>query len=210
MLPTVATTVEAVVAAPRAALFAWFVPLPLPRILLGYGPIGAVAETTGQTGPWSAPGSRRTVHLADGSTAQETVTACEAPGYFAYRVSDFTHPLLRLLARDAVGEWWFGDAPPAAGAGGAPAGRGAPATRVVWRYTFRARSRAAAAALRVVSAVVWRGYMRVGLGATKTLGEREAGPAGASGAGVDRAADRTGRQVRDVPIPPAAPAARVR
>ncbi len=192
MPATIAVTLKATVAAPRAALFAWFVPVELPRILRGYGPLPAVVATSGQTAPWDQVGASRTVHLADRTTAREAVTACEAPAYFAYRVSDITHPLLRRLARGATGQWWFTDAPPTAD--------GRPATRVVWRYTFTARSRVASAALRPIAAVLWRGYMRVGLAATKTLAEREAGGPGGSpaggGAGADTMASLTPQAAR--------------
>lgn len=189
MPPTIAVTVEATVAAPRAALFAWFVPVELPRLLRGYGPLPAVVATSGQTAPWDQVGTSRTVHLADRTTAREAVTACEAPAYFAYRVSDITHPLLRRLVREADGQWWFTDAPPTAD--------GRLATRVVWRYTFTARSRAAAVALRPIAAVLWRGYMRVGLAAMQSLAASEVGgPDTPPTENSDTVAPRTLRDVR--------------
>lgn len=151
MPTTVATTVQRRIAEPRAPLFARFIPVELPDILTGYGPIPAVMSTSDQTGPWDVIGSRRTVHLSDGSTASEQVTACENPSYFGYTVTGFTNPI-RHLAHEGRGQWWFDDAP-------------AGATDVRWTYTFEARSRAAALVLAPVVKVLWRGFMRRGLAA---------------------------------------------
>ena len=165
MLPTIPTTIDRTVEAPRSPLFDWFVQVELPRILLGYGPIPAIVATTGQTGYWWQPGSSRTVRQADGNTAREEVTACEAPSFFAYRVKDFTSPLIGPLVDHATGEWWFTDAPAMA--------NGRPVTRLVWRYTFILRSEEAAFEPRPILEL-WSGFMRVALDAIKTLGEREA------------------------------------
>ncbi|HWI71396.1 MAG TPA: SRPBCC family protein, partial [Baekduia sp.] len=108
-------------------------------------------STSDQTGPWDVVGSRRTVHLSDGSTATEQVTACDAPRSFGYTVSGFTNPI-RHLAREGRGEWSFEEA-------------GDGATDVRWTYTFEARSRAAAVVLTPVVKLAWRGFMRRGLAA---------------------------------------------
>jgi hypothetical protein len=57
----------------------------LPKVLTGCGLLPPVERTSGNTGPWDRPGSSRTVHLADGNTAREEVTAYARPTYFAYR-----------------------------------------------------------------------------------------------------------------------------
>ena len=57
--------------------------------------------------------------------AQEEVTACERPRYFAYRVSGFSK-VLRHFALEARGQWWFEEA--------------GDATERKWTYTFDARS----------------------------------------------------------------------
>lgn len=121
----------------------------LPKVLTGYGPVPAVIGTADRTGPWDVPGSRRTVRLADGGSAQEQVTHYRAGQYFAYRVSDFTNPL-RFLVSHARGEWTFEPAP-----GG---------TRVCWTYTFVASNRLATVPLAAVAQLLWRGYMDVCLG----------------------------------------------
>jgi hypothetical protein len=147
-MPVVATTVTRRIAEPRDAVFARFIPIRLEDILHRFGPVPAVVGTSGQTGPWDVVGSSRTVHLSDGSTAHERVTACETPRYFAYTVSDVTSPI-RVLTREARGQWWFD----AAG----------DATEVRWTYAFEARSAATALLLRPIVALAWRGFMRAAL-----------------------------------------------
>lgn len=117
----------------------------LPTILTGYGLLPAVVSTSANSGPWSEPGSQRTVHLADGNTALEEVTAFDRPGYFAYRTSQFTFAL-KYLAAAATGQWWF-----------EPQGE---STQVRWTYTFQARSALAAFALNLFARLLWAGYMR--------------------------------------------------
>jgi Polyketide cyclase / dehydrase and lipid transport len=150
----VSTTVTRRIAEPRDALFARFVPVALEDILHAYGPVPAVTGTSEQTGPWDVVGSTRTVHLADGSRAQERVTRCETPEAFGYTVDAFTNPV-RLLARHARGEWTFTE-------------RGA-ATDVTWTYTFAARNPLAAAVLLPVVTLAWRGFMRRALAAFAAL-----------------------------------------
>jgi hypothetical protein len=143
----VSTTVTRQVDEPREALFERFIPIRLEDILRRYGPIPAVVGTSGQTGPWDAVGSERTVHLGDGSTATERVTLCDPPQTFGYTVSGFTNPI-RLLAREARGVWVFHE-------GG----------EVRWTYTFAARSPAHALVLAPIVKTAWRGFMRRALDA---------------------------------------------
>jgi len=159
-MPHVATTVSVRVAAAREPLFDWFIPIELPRILTGFGPVPAVVATSEQSGPWDVPGSRRTVHLADGSTAHERVTSCERPAGFGYTVDGFSGPV-RHLAREGRGAWTFTAA-------------GAAETDVRWTYTFEARSRAAALVLTPVVKLAWRGFMRRALERLAVLARDEA------------------------------------
>jgi hypothetical protein len=153
------TTAAARIHKPQAALFDYFIPIELPRILLGYGPVPAVVSTSEQSGPWDVPGSTRTVHLADGTSAREQVTDCEPSHYFAYRVGDFSN-LIRHLAGEARGEWWFTKA-------------GEDATDVVWKYSFVARSAPAQLVLTPVVKLAWRGYMRGAMRSFSELAEAE-------------------------------------
>lgn len=139
------------VAAPPDVVFAFVAAEDvLPKVLTGYGPLPAVVRTSGLTGPWDVPGSMRVVHLADGSTVREQLTLHARPDRFAYRVWDFGHPALRLLATGGRGEWTF-----AAADGG---------TDVSWTYTFTARNAPAAWPLSGIVGWLWRGYMDVCLG----------------------------------------------
>ena len=159
-MPSVATTASVRVAAAREPLFDWFIPIELPRILTGYGPVPAVVSTSDQSGPWDQPGSRRTVHLADGHTAHERVTACQRPASFGYTVDGFTN-VLRHFASEGRGQWSFEPA-------------GDDATDVRWTYTFQARSAAAALLLTPVVKIAWRGFMRRALDRLAELARAEA------------------------------------
>jgi hypothetical protein len=141
------TTVSRHIPEPRDALFARFIPIRLEDILHRYGPIPAVTHTSDQTGPWDQVGSRRTVHLEDGSTAQEQVTRCQPPHTFGYTVSGFTNPI-RFLAREARGLWTFRED-----------------GEVRWTYTFVARSPVHAVLLAPIVRIAWRGFMRRALDA---------------------------------------------
>ena len=105
----------------------------------------AVVGTSGNTGQWDRPGSVRTVHLADVTTAREEVTDYESGRYFAYRTSDYTFAL-RHLAAFAEGQWWF--KPDANG------------TAVRWTYTFQAKNWLTSILLRLFVRTQWVGYMR--------------------------------------------------
>jgi hypothetical protein len=117
----------------------------LPKVLTGYGLLPGVVRTSGNTGPWDQPGSARTVHLADGNTAREQVTAYEQPVYFAYRTSDYTFAL-RYLANSAEGQWWFK--------------KDGSGTQVRWTYTFRGKNWLASIPLALFVQTQWVGYMR--------------------------------------------------
>lgn len=148
----VATTMETIVAGPIAAVFDFVADEGvLPTVLTGYGLLPAVTSTSGNTGPWDQPGSSRTVHLADGTTSREEVTAYDRPAYFAYRTSDYTFAL-KYLAGSARGQWWFED--------------GDHQTHVRWTYTFTAKGAVTAILLRLFCQFQWAGYMRVCLANT--------------------------------------------
>jgi len=117
----------------------------LPKVLTGYGFLPGVVRTSSNTGPWDTPGSSRTVHLADGTTAREQVTAYERPQYFGYRTDRYTFAL-RHLANSATGQWWFN-----AQSGG---------THVKWTYGFDSKRRLTAPILILFIRLQWGGYMR--------------------------------------------------
>jgi hypothetical protein len=146
-MKSIPVTVEQHFAGEAERVCLHIVPIDLTRIFTGYGPLPAVTGTSEATGSWNVAGQRRKVHLSDGSTARERLTAYDSPSYFSYIVSDFSG-VLRFLADSAEGEWWF---EPVAGG-----------TQVRWRYAFTPASVLAKPVLFVVSRL-WQGYMRKAL-----------------------------------------------
>jgi hypothetical protein len=132
-----------------ARAFAYIVPIPLPKVFTGYGPLPAVSAVTEQSGAWDAAGQTRIVHLSDGSTARETLTRYEHPAYFSYTVRAFSNAL-RFLTGGAQGEWWF-----------EPAGDGG--TLIRWRYAFGPRSPLSAPILWLLTRLLWGRYMQKAL-----------------------------------------------
>jgi Polyketide cyclase / dehydrase and lipid transport len=116
----------------------------LPKVLHRWGPIPAVVGTRDLTGPWTTPGSERTVVLGDGSTARERLLVWERPRRFEYVVDRLTSPLGRFVDH-ATGLWDFDD-------GGADAS-------FRWTYSFHPRSPVARVPLRLVVRTAWARYM---------------------------------------------------
>jgi hypothetical protein len=159
----VATTVTDTIAVPRQALWAWLVPgvfySELETVLRDEAGLPGVTRTTGTTGPWDVAGSTRIVHLSDQTMCRETVKTATAPDYFAYRLTDFSSRMIRLLVREATGQWWFTDE----GAG----------TRAKWTYTAEGRSWLVLPLLVPVIRILWTRYMRTAMGHIKARAERE-------------------------------------
>src|SRR5262245_41552281 len=109
----VATTVVSLIAAERKPFYTWLVPGvfydQLETVLRDAAFLPGVAKTTEATGPWDKAGSTRIVHLTDGNTVRETVTSATSPDYFAYRLTEFSNPMIRMLVKEARGQWWFTD-----------------------------------------------------------------------------------------------------
>ncbi len=142
-------SIEASANADVAHAFAVIVPIDVPSIMPGYGPLPAVVGVEAQTGNWDAIGQTRTVRLADGTTAREEITLHDAPHRFAYTVRDWSG-MMRFLAREAKSEWRFSEV--AAGQ-----------TRVEWRYAFTPRGVLAALPLVLIVQGLWRGTMKQAL-----------------------------------------------
>lgn len=157
---SLSATVEITVKAAQTAAFDQIVPIDLKSIFTGYGPLPAVTSTQDQVGAWDAVDQTRTVHLSDGSSAQELLTKYEHPNYFSYTVSGFTGAL-RFLTTSANGEWWFGSV-------------GSGQTHIKWRYAFNARSVFAVPILWLVASVLWRNYMHKALRLSQIQVERNA------------------------------------
>ncbi len=162
-MATVATTVIATIAVPRQALWTWLVPGvfydELHTVVRDEAGLPGCTKTTGTTGPWDVAGSTRIVHLADETFVRETVTVATAPHYFDYRLTDFSGRLVRLLVREARGQWWFTDE----GAG----------THVKWTYSAESRTWLAMPILFPVIRILWNRYMRSSMRVIKERAERE-------------------------------------
>jgi Polyketide cyclase / dehydrase and lipid transport len=159
----VATTVVSLIAAPRKPFYAWLVPgvfyNQLETVLRDAAFLPGVAKTTGTTGPWDKAGSTRIVHLTDGTTVRETVTSATAPDYFAYRLTEFSSPMIRMLVKEARGQWWFTDS----GSG----------LQAKWTYTAVSRNVLGALILLPVIKILWNRYMKAAMKVTKERAETE-------------------------------------
>ena len=159
----VATTVVSLIAAPRKPFYAWLVPgvfyNQLETVLRDAAFLPGVAKTTGTTGPWDKAGSTRIVHLTDGTTVRETVTSATAPDYFAYRLTEFSSPMIRGLVKEARGQWWFTDS----GSG----------LQAKWTYTAVSRNVLGVLVLLPVIKILWNRYMKAAMKVTKERAETE-------------------------------------
>jgi hypothetical protein len=159
----VATTVVSLIAAPKKPFYAWLVPgvfyNQLETVLRDAAFLPGVAKTTDTTGPWDRAGSTRIVHLTDGTTVRETVTSATAPDYFAYRLTEFSSPMIRGLVKEARGQWWFTDS----GSG----------LQAKWTYTAESRHLLGALLLLPVIKILWNRYMKAAMKVTKDRAETE-------------------------------------
>jgi hypothetical protein len=159
----VATTVIETIAAPRALFYGWLIPgvflNELDTVLRDEAGLPGVTRTTGTTGPWNVAGSTRIVHLSDATFCRETVKVATAPDYFAYRLTEFSSRLIRLLVREANGQWWFTDD----GAG----------TRAKWTYTAEGRNVFVMPMLIPVIRILWNRYMKTAMKHIKARAEKE-------------------------------------
>ena len=159
----VATTVVSFIDAPRTPFYAWLVPgvfyRELDTVLKDAAFMPGVTRTTETTGPWDKAGSTRIVHLTDGHTVRETVTTATAPDYFAYRLTEFSNPMIRLVCKEARGQWWFTDS-----------GTGLQAK---WTYTAESTNPLGFLMLFPVIKILWHRYMQAAMKATRMRAEAE-------------------------------------
>jgi hypothetical protein len=146
--------VETTIEAPTEVAFKHIVPIDLPSIFTGYGPLPSVIRTRDQTGSWDAAGRSRTVEFSDGSSARESLTGYEYPNRFTYRIDRFTG-VLRFLATEALGEWTFERVP------------GSHSTKVRWSYEFVSRAKILQPLVGLFTQKLWRGYMSNALSLSK-------------------------------------------
>jgi hypothetical protein len=159
----VATTVVSSIAAQRKPFYTWLVPgvfySELETVLRDAAFLPGVARTTDTTGPWDKPGSTRIVHLTDGTTVRETVTSATAPDYFAYRLTEFSSAMIRMLVKEARGQWWFTD--------------NGPGLQAKWTYTAVSKNPIATLMLYPVIKILWNRYMKAAMKATRQRAEAE-------------------------------------
>jgi hypothetical protein len=159
----VATTVVSSIAAQRKPFYTWLVPgvfySELETVLRNAALLPGVARTSDTTGPWDKPGSTRIVHLTDGTTVRETVTSATAPDYFAYRLTEFSSAMIRMLVKEARGQWWFTDQ--------------GPGLQAKWTYTAVSKNPIATLMLYPVIKILWNRYMKAAMKATKQRAEAE-------------------------------------
>ena len=163
VMAQVSTTVNLSIAVPREPFYSWLVPGvffdQLETVLPDTAGIPGVAKTTDTTGPWDVPGSNRIVHLSDGNSAREEVTAADTPDYFSYLVTEFTHPLIRRLVKEASGQWWFTD--------------DGPGTHTKWTYAFVGKGIWAIPLLLPMVKIFWNRSMKAATGIIKERAEKE-------------------------------------
>jgi hypothetical protein len=162
-MANVPTTANISIAAPRGPFYDWLILRvftdELDTILLDAPGFAGVASSSGRTNSWNVPGATRIVLLTDGTSTRETVTAATAPDYFAYRLTEFSSRSLRLLVREARGQWWFTDD-----------GTG---THAKWTYTAESRGPLTALILMPVMKVLWNRSMRSAMARIKARAELE-------------------------------------
>ncbi|MFB2584189.1 SRPBCC family protein [Herbiconiux liukaitaii] len=159
MEPVVFTAAVDTVAGARVA-FDRVVPRDDSDLFTGYLVLPAVTGVTDQTGPWTIPGSRRTVHLSDGGTFHEHLLHHTPPppatpagsggdgseagvGVFDYRVTDFTGALSHLVS-EATARWRYEPTPTG--------------SRIRWTYEYVPLPRRRFVVERLIGPI-WRRYM---------------------------------------------------
>jgi hypothetical protein len=159
----VSTTVVSLIAAPRQPFYAWLIPhvfyTELETVLRDAAFMPGVTKTTGTTGPWDKPGSTRIVHLNDGTSVRETVTSATAPDYFAYKLTEFSSPMIRRLVKEARGQWWFTDQDNG--------------LHAKWTYTAESKTFLGGLMLQPVIKILWHRYMKAAMKVTKERAEAE-------------------------------------
>lgn len=96
-------------------------PIDLPQVFSGYGPLPAVVSIDHFDNAWNAAGQSRQINLSDGSHGIENMTSFDAPNSFGYTIKPFTG-VVGGLVDHADGMWSF-----------TPSGDG---TDIQWSYTW--------------------------------------------------------------------------
>ncbi|TPW70063.1 SRPBCC family protein [Schumannella sp. 10F1B-5-1] len=116
-----AASVDIVVAAPLAEVFATTVATDPAAFYPRFGPLPAVTSVSEQTAAFDQIGAHRRLHLSDGGSVIETVVEVDVPSRHVYELSRFAKLFGRLVS-GARAEWVFTEE-----TGG---------TRIHWTYAF--------------------------------------------------------------------------
>lgn len=130
-------------------------PAPLPEMMAkGSGPIPRVTEVRDQVGEWGTEvGQSRRIHMSDGGSVLETLTAIDAPRSFSYRLSEIKGPM-KMLVSGLDGRWTF-----------ATEGEG---TRVTWIWDVDPKSALTAPVLPILR-LFWKGYAAKALASAEQM-----------------------------------------
>jgi hypothetical protein len=137
-------TVDIVVAARLAEVFATTVATDPPAFYPRFGPLPAVVSVSEQTDSFDVVGASRRLHLSDGGSVIETVVEVDAPRRHVYELSRF-QKLFGSLVSGGRAEWTF-----------AHDGEG---TRIRWTYSF-APLPWRGAVVHLIVRLFWAPYMR--------------------------------------------------
>ena len=95
---------------------------------------------------WSDVGDKKRLTFSDKSTSIEEILVLDDPNYYAYKVYDFSNPLLNPLIKEIKGEWFLKEL---------ENGK----TLVSWKYTFNARNWRSKQVLRVLIFLQFNTFM---------------------------------------------------
>jgi hypothetical protein len=151
-VPLVASRVHAAIPGAADMVFARVVSLDPARLFPGFGPLPPIARVSDQSGPWWLPGSTRTLHFADGNTAEETVRDVDRPSRFVSRMSGFSGRRGTML--NAVTQRWRFE--PRSGPDG-------PVIWITWRVELRPHSFLALPVVFIAIGLFGRGSLRAGI-----------------------------------------------
>jgi hypothetical protein len=161
-VPVVSSSVHAAIPGAADTVFARVVSLDPARLFPGLGPFPAVARVSGQAGPWWRPGSTRTLHFADGHTAEETVREVDRPSGFVSRMSGFGGRRGTML--NAVTQRWRFE--PRSGPDG-------PVIWITWRVELAPRSYPALPVVSIATGLIGRWALRAGIDGALSADRRE-------------------------------------
>jgi len=127
---------------------------PLPEVFnhryAAFPPVQAVVDGPPQ---WGMVGQTRTLLLADGGRARETITVVDRPRSYTYVLDDL-HGRLRPFVKSVEGVWSV-----------TPEGTGA---RIGWAWTLEPATSPARLTMTVIGRM-WKGYAELALAELETL-----------------------------------------